>query len=103
MELRTSEGNMDVIKEEDTERGWRDPKDTLPLLLKWVLAPSPAGCLWMGAGPMGVLWEIWRQNIGPETHLELGLEWHPGCVSRVLIVLGNHTADNPNGINTFCC
>ena len=80
----------------ETEQGWRAPKDTLRLLLKWVFAPpSPAGCLRMGPGPMWNVMEIGRQN-------RTGGRMAPSCV-RILTVLESHTADNPNGINTFCC
>ena len=43
----------------------------------------------------GMLLEIGRQN-------RTGGRMAPSCV-RILTVLESHTADNPNGINTFFC
>ena len=54
-----------------TEQGWKDPKDTLHLLLKWVFAPQPSRVPLDGCWSNGECYRRLGGKIEPE------VEWHP--------------------------
>lgn len=87
---------MGITRQGDRMRVEGPQRHTSSTSQMGVCPPAQQGASGWVLVQWGMLLEIGRQN-------RTGGRMAPSCVSRILTVLERHTADNPNGISTFCC